>query len=144
MDLLVFAFFAATVVGSIYTTVKGRERVKNALRSTFAELKFTTPEGMVSGTALRVVKVSKQGMPFAYDEVFTLQADYQHSDSFWYCVGPGPAYFLAIPMVTTGFRKVSVRWAIRPLTAERMRGALTGDAEALRLAFGAKADELLA
>jgi hypothetical protein len=144
MDLLTLLFVAAVIAAGICTTIAGRNRVKRALRMTFSGLRFDTPVGVVDGTALQVVKVSKQSMLFAYDDVFTVQADLQASDSFWYCVGPGPSYFLAIPMVTVGFGKVSVRWVVRPLSRERMRGALVGDADALRLAFGPGADELLA
>ncbi|QGW63906.1 hypothetical protein GOY17_02625 [Lysobacter soli] len=53
-----------------------------------------------------------------------------------YCVGPGPSYFVAIAIAQTGFGAVSVTWVVRPLTEERMRGALAGDRKATALAFG--------
>ena len=130
--LLLVPLFA---IAAIASTLNGRRRVLDALNTSFATLHFDTPQGVVTGASLRIVKVSRQSMPFAYDEVYALGRDPQRSDSFWYCVGPGPSYFLAIPMVAAGFGKVSVRWAIRPLTEDRMRAALFGDEEALRLAF---------
>lgn len=110
--------------------------MKRTLQSTFAALRFSTPSGEVDGSSLKVVKVSRQGMPLVCDEVFAAQVDLVPSDAFWYCVGPGHSYFLAVPIVTAGFDRVRVQWIVRPLTEQRFRGALVGDKEALRLAFG--------
>lgn len=125
-DLVLPLLLTSLVVAiGIYSTVLGRRRVRQALRTTFEALRFQTPDGTVGGSALEVVKIYRQGMPFAYDDVFALRGGPRHiSDSFWYCVGPGPSYFLAIPMVEVGFGRVAVRWAVRPLSEERMRAAL--------------------
>ena len=81
---------------------------------------------------MRVVKVFKQGLPLVYDDVFAITwSAGRISDSFWYCVAPGPSYFLAIPFVTVGMGRVDVRWVIRPLSEERMRGALVDHPDAL-------------
>lgn len=129
-------FWMALLIGAmVLQVVVGRRRVQAALDRTFKQLSFSTPEGSVAGSQLRVVKVSKQGMPLAYDDVFMLGRDPLPSDSFWYCVGPGPSYHLAIPVVSTGFGRVDVQWIVRPLTAERMRAALLGDERAIQLAF---------
>lgn len=145
MELLPFLLLPVFLGLSIYTTIIGRDRVKRALRTTFAALRFNTPDGIVDGNAVQVVKVYKQGMPFAYDDVFNMPVGpRQISDSFWYCVGPGPSYFVAIPMVEVGLGRATVRWVVRPLTAERMRAALQDDENALRKAFGPGAGEFLA
>lgn len=129
----------------IYTTIQGRRRVRQALRTTFAALRFNTPDGPVAGIEVRVVKVYKQGVPFAYDDVFNLPAGMrQISDSFWYCVAPGPSYFLAIPLVEVGFGRVDIQWVVRPLTEERLRVALQDDAAALRDALDPREGQLLA
>ncbi|MFC5570178.1 hypothetical protein ACFPN1_08920 [Lysobacter yangpyeongensis] len=94
---------------------------------------------------MRVVKVYKQGVRFVYDDVFNIPVGPRHiSDSFWYCVGPGPSYFLAIPLVEAGLGRVKVSWVVRPLAAERMRAALVDDEQALRDAFGPQPGNLLA
>ena len=145
MELLPFLLMPVFLGLSIYITILGRDRVKRALRTTFAALSFNTPGVVVHGDAVQVVKVYKQGMPFAYDDVFNMPAGPRHiSDSFWYCVGPGPSYFVAIPLVEVGLGRATVRWVVRPLSAERMRAALMDDEEALRRAFGPEAGELLA
>lgn len=122
------------VVLGVYGTLAGGRRVQEALRTTFAALRFDTPQGAVGGDAVRVVKVYRQGMPLAYDDVFNLPlGPRQVSDSFWYCVGPGPSYFVAIPMVEVGLGRVSVTWVVRALTEARMRAALVDHPEALAL-----------
>lgn len=130
--LLPILLTSIAVAVSIYSTIVGRRRVKQALRETFHALRFDTPDGVVGGDALRVLKVYKQGMPFAYDDVFNIPVGpRQISDSFCYCVAPGPSYFLAIPIVEVGLGKAKVTWVVRPLTAERMRAALVDCPEAL-------------
>ena len=130
-----------TVLGipvSIYLSLQGRKRLKQALRVSFNALRFQTPDGSVGGDAVRVVKVYRQGMPLAYDNVFEMHVGPSHlTDSFWYCVGPGPSYFLALPMVEiSGWGRVRVQWVVRPLTAERMRAALQDDAALVQDLFG--------
>nr|WP_225876340.1 hypothetical protein [Lysobacter terrestris] len=142
LPILLMPVFLALV---IYQTLEGRKRVKRELRNTFLALRFTTPGGVAGGDAMRVIKVYKQGVPFIYDDVFNLPVGPRHiSDSFWYCVGPGPSYFLAIPLVEAGLGRVKVSWVVRPLSAERMHAALVDDEHALREAFGPNPGDLLA
>lgn len=119
---------------SLYSQAVGRRRVKQALRETFLRLRFDTPDGVVGGGAVRVVKIFRQGMPFSYDDVFTIPVGPRWiSDSFWYCIGPARTYFLAIPMVEAGLGRVDVTWVVRPLSEERMKAALIDHPEALAL-----------
>ncbi|GAA5069707.1 hypothetical protein [Lysobacter panacisoli] len=122
--------------GSVYLSLRGRRKIERELRATFDRKTFDTPQGKVTGEALKVVKVSRQTVRFAADDVYQLAADPLPADTFWYCVGPGPSYFLAIAIVQVGYGKVDAEWVIRPLTEQRMRGALIGDRKATALAFG--------
>ncbi|MDR0184098.1 hypothetical protein [Lysobacter arvi] len=114
----------------------GNRKIRAEVMRSFNAQTFDTPVGRVTGEALRIVKISKQSMRFAGDDVYSLGQQHQPSDAFLYCVGPGPSYFLAIAMAETGAGAVSVKWVLRPLTEERMRGALMGDRKATALAFG--------
>ncbi|HEY0504170.1 MAG TPA: hypothetical protein VGD42_11825 [Lysobacter sp.] len=130
------AFVSAVVLLSVVVSRQGRRRLQGALRMTFARLEFETPQGRVPGSALRVVKISRQAAGFSDDEAYRLFGDRQMPDAFWYCVGPGPSYFLAIGRANAHWRGVAVDWIVRPLSEERMRGALDGDDKAIALAFG--------
>lgn len=131
------AFLPVTVIPlvlaiSLYSQIVGRRRVKQALRDSFRDLRFETHDGVVRGDAIRVVKVFRQGMPFSYDDVFSIPVGPRWiSDSFWYCIGPARTYFLAIPMVDVGLGRVEVAWVVRPLTEERIRAALIDHPDAL-------------
>ncbi len=137
LSLLPVILLAISLGLSVCITIAGRDRVKRALRESFAALHFTSPHGVVNGEAVQVVKVYKQGIGQAYDDVFSLGRRHAH-DSFWYCVAPGPAYFLAIPLVEAGLGRVTVRWVVRLLTEGRMRAALQDDAEVLAKIFATK------
>ncbi|MCD7097821.1 hypothetical protein [Stenotrophomonas sp. MMGLT7] len=104
-----------------------RRRHGNALQSSFAAHRFDTPDGPVGGASLRVVKASNQ---------VSRHTSNVPAEVFWYCVGPGPSYFLAIAQVRMKGRRFEVDWTVRPLTEERMRAALAGDRKATALAFG--------
>jgi hypothetical protein len=130
------AFVGAVVLLSVVVSRRERRRVQASLRMTFARLQFDTPGGRVPGSALRVVKISQQAAGIGADELHDLFDDHSLPDAFWYCVGPGPSYFLAIGRANAHRRGVAVDWIVRPLTEERMRGALVGDDEATALAFG--------
>lgn len=132
MPWLNVALFVLFVGLGLYASVVGRRRIRHALRASFEALRFATPGGEVGGDAVRVVKVYKQGLPLLYDDVFDLTWGARHlSDSFWYCVAPGPSYYLAIPLVAVGMGRVDIRWVVRPLSEERMRGALVDHPDAL-------------
>lgn len=133
MDAFNVAIVVLVVGLGLYASVVGRRRIGQALRASFDALRFATPAGDVGGDAVRVVKVYKQGLPMLYDDVFDLTwGARQVSDSFWYCVAPGPSYFLAIPLVAVGMGRVDIRWVVRPLSEARMRGALVDHPDALR------------
>jgi len=124
----VAAFAAASVVCQ-------RRMQRAAMQASFVAQSFDTPNGRVKGNALQVVKVSRlaASTPNGVEGM-----NIKTRDEFWYCVGPGPSYFLAIPTVgiRNGLSVEFVRWVIRPLSEERMRGALQGDQRAVNLAFG--------
>ncbi|KGQ17933.1 hypothetical protein LF41_1787 [Lysobacter dokdonensis DS-58] len=87
-------------------------------------MRFNGPDGPVKGHQLKVVKqVSYQ----PGENSAGLGA--RMGETFWYCVGPGQSYWLAMPMRMS--RKGLIEWVVRPLTEERMRAALLGDRRAL-------------
>jgi hypothetical protein len=140
MDKLIGLLITAVVIPVIvFASWKSRQKVKAAVMQSFDRLTFDTPAGRVTGAELKIVRVSKQTMQLG-DDLHTLGHDAQPSDAFLYCVGPGPSYFLAIAIARTGFGAVSVDWVVRPLTEQRMRGALIGDRKATSLAFGNAAE----
>ncbi len=109
------------------------QRKKAALQASFDALSFDTPAGRVHGDALTVAKIAYQ----PGNEVPHYAArGAAHWDAFWYAVGPGPSYFLAICMVDTHAREAPPQWVVRPIDEARMHAALAGDALAERLAFG--------
>lgn len=130
--LVIVAFMGVTLFAARAHSRKARDEV---MRSFNAQT-FDTPVGRVTGEALKIVKISRQPMQLGGDDVYTLSREHQPSDAFLYCVGPGPSYFVAIAIAQTGFGAMSVKWVVRPLTEERMRGALVGDRKATALAFG--------
>jgi len=109
------------------------ERKKAVLRASFDALRFTTPAGPVHGDALDVVKISHQ---FGQETPYYGGRGPAHWDAFWYAVGPGPSYFLAICMVDTSKVEVPPQWTIRQLDEIQMRAALMDDPAANALAFG--------
>lgn len=103
-----------------------------AAQGSFEAQVFETPAGTVAGRDLRVVKRARMGIT-----PNNVEGMAETSDEFWYCVGPGPTYWLAIPTIGMQYGSVAyVRWVVRPLSAERMRAALMDDRRALKLAFG--------
>lgn len=134
--MVLVAFAGAAVLLGVIVSRRERRRLQASLRMTFARLQFDTPKGRVPGSALRVVKISQQAAGFTGDEARELFGDRQLPDAFWYCVGPGPSYFLALGRANAHRDGIAVDWIVRPLTEERMRGALVGDDKAIALAFG--------
>ncbi|XQA70039.1 hypothetical protein ACM9XB_00575 [Xanthomonas sacchari] len=90
------------------------------------------------GSDLTVVRRSRQTIESSDGHVYSIApgAALQTADAFWYCLGPGPSGFLAMPVVTPGFGKAQVHWIVLPMTEGRMRVALQFDRKATRLAFG--------
>jgi hypothetical protein len=138
-SLIVFFFFAVIVVAGWYFRRFENQRVERELRRSFARQTFQTALGPISGAALKVVKIHQAPSGVRRrDPLFelTFRDDPYGGDAFWYCVGPGPSYFLAIALLQAGSGKVDAQWVVRPLTEARMRGALIGDRKATALAFG--------
>lgn len=110
-----------------YVTSRFRRQQDRALQTSFEQQSFSTPQGAVSGALLQVVKSSCQ----------LRGAGNRPVELFWYCVGPGPSYFLAIARIKkTSWRGTEVAWTVSPLSEQRMRAALTGDRKAMASAFG--------
>lgn len=130
----ILAIFAAALVYGLRRNRATIQRKKAWLQASFDALTFDTPAGRVHGSALTVVKIAHTA---ATSEVpdFSPRSP-QSWDAFWYAVGPGPSYFLAICMITSNEPTTPPRWAIRPLDEARMRAALAGDRQAHMLAFG--------
>ncbi|MBO9829528.1 hypothetical protein J7373_14845 [Xanthomonas sp. A2111] len=135
---VVFLGSAALSIGALYRM--GRSQVTDLLEASFREQAFPGERGPLRGSDLTVVKRSRQTIEGSYGHVYSLApgAALQTADAFWYCVGPGPSWFLAIPVVTSGFGKAQVQWIVRPMTEGRMRVALQFDRKATRLAFGTR------
>jgi hypothetical protein len=140
IDPIVWLLVAGFVAATTYRARRGQRKVEAALQRSFDDTMFDTPGGKVPGSSLKVVKISEQSTRFAGEDVHKRAGSTMPSDAFWYCVGPGPSYFLAIATAQVGDGRVSVEWIIRPLTEQRMRGALAGDRKATALAFGNAAE----
>lgn len=103
---------------------------RNKVQSLFERLVFQTETGPVSGAQMKVVKR-------IVDRMGSSEGGSGITGAYWYCVGPGPSYFVAIAQRTMiNLVHSELRWVIRPLSEDRMRGALAGDTEALIAAFG--------
>jgi hypothetical protein len=124
------------VVASAAAQLSGPQRLRAARQETFERLRFPSRDGVVlTGAQVRVVKQRYgrfDGMQQPEPRWMAQTAD----DAFWYCVGPGPSWYLAIPVSRRNGFQWDVEWVVRPLDESRMRAALNGDTEALRLAFG--------
>ena len=126
IQLLVLTFVVLFVWVAIREARLRRERVQRS----FDAIVVQTPQGPVTGNKLLVVK-----------EVIDTSGSGEGSDDlqgvFRYCLGPGPTYFVVIgQVVAEGFARTHLQWVVRPLSEERMRGALHGDQTALAAAFG--------
>ncbi len=124
------------VVASAAVQLTGPQRLRAARRETFERLRFPSREGVVlTGAQVRVVK-QRHGRFDGMQQPGPRWMAQATDDAFWYCVGPGPSWYLAIPISSRSGFHWDVEWVVRPLDESRMRAALDGDAEALRLAFG--------
>ena len=126
IQLLVLMFMALFVWAAIREARLRRERIQRS----FDAIVVQTPQGPINGDKLLVVK-----------EVSDTSGSSEGGDDlrgvFRYCVGPGPSYFVVIgQVVAEGFARRRLQWVVRPLSEERMRGALHGDRAALNAAFG--------
>jgi hypothetical protein len=114
--------------------IRQHARSRRQMEESFAKLEFDTPKGRIAGEQMTVVSRRQQHMDALWDRPGI--GGVSESDAFWYCLGPGPSYFLVIPMVSRRWNSLTVNWVVRPLTEERMRAALQGDSMGLQRAFG--------
>lgn len=129
------ALFLAIFVLVIWAAIRQRARTMRLLEESFSRLEFDTPESRISGEHLAVVSKRQEHLNAMWEghEVGSVQA----SDAFWYCVGPGPSYFLVVPLLANRWSGLDLKWIVRPLTEECMRAALQGDRAGMQRAFGA-------
>ncbi|WP_141454110.1 hypothetical protein [Pseudoxanthomonas sp. z9] len=120
---------------AIWAAIRRRAQAKRLLEESFSALEFDTPEGRVNGERVTVVSKRQEYMNAMWSgrQIGAMQS----SDAFWYCVGPGPSYFLVVPSLTNRWSGLDLKWIVRPLTEERMRAALQGDRTGMQRAFGA-------
>lgn len=130
MDQLMLGVFLAVIVVGIVAQRRRRRRMEQALQASFHALRFDTAHGTVSGAQLHVVKVTRSAA------LSNDGSQDEPADAFWYCVSEDRCYFLAIAMIQADAHGIRVDWVVRPLSEERMRGALVGDRKASALAFG--------
>ena len=107
------------------------------LERTFAVLPLPLQDGgQIAGQRGRVVK---RPTPLSTSTfLLSTAAGYQegHGEEFWYCVGDGGHYWMAIANCERQWWRWRVHWVVRPLTAARMRNALIDDPAALQATFG--------
>lgn len=107
-------------------------RTRREDQRAFASLVFDTARGLVTGQSLKVVHRAVR-LPQSVQGLPGVPAS---GASYWFCVGPGPSYYLAVPLRVRGAGfDGPLEWVVRPLTAERMRAALSARPAALRRAF---------
>lgn len=132
------AIFAVAVAATMFA-LYGWQRhwQRNKVQSLFDRLVFQTEAGLVPGAQMKVVKR-------IVDTVGSSDGGNGITGAYWYCVGPGPSYFVAIAQRTmTNLVRSELQWVVRPLSEDRMRGALVGDTEALFAAFGERIGDKL-
>lgn len=119
MELAIWLLAALLLVAVVHYA---RRRVGARADREFDALAFDTPDGPLPGRRMEVLKTAV--------DVVGLESPWPRGTVFRYCRGPGPSYFVAIrePREPAG-------WVVRPLDAERLRGALVDDPDALRRAF---------
>src|SRR5687767_13464468 len=118
MEYLLTLMFGLVFVVALLASIQQYRKAHRSLRDSFAALVFRTSEGTTVGRNIQVVKEVLESTGQESGAVVTT--------GFLYCVGPGPSYFVAIAQRRNGWR-INYSWVIRPLTKERMRGALMGD-----------------
>ena len=134
MPLLLIALSVGVV---LLTWGARRRRVQQAIDAGLETLPITDGDVPLRGRDLRVVAERRMLMPAQRQDGFGPTASHElRSEYFLHCVGPGQTWFLVIARVNDPgwWGTVGVDWIVRPLDAARMRGALAGDAEALRAA----------
>lgn len=137
LHLMPLLLIALSVALALLAWGARQRRVQLAIDAGFEGLRITDGEPPLRGADLRVVAERRMLMTAQSQDGFGPTASHEvRSEYFLYCVGPGPSWFLVIALVNDRgwWRTIDVDWIVRPLDDARMRGALVGDAEALRAA----------
>lgn len=128
MVLWLYFLISLLVVAALAVFNRQHQRVsERSLQRTFDALSFETAQGRRFGPDMQVVKqvnyeVSSQNHPLT---------------AFWYCVGAGPSYFVAMAQYQRdGWLGGHYEWTVRTLDEARMRHALIDDKQALQATFG--------
>lgn len=98
--------------------------IQRSLKQQFARQVFNTPQGPVTGESLVVVRKRLKTILINRSGYVLSDVPYGGGDAFWYCVGPGPSYFLAIAVFERSKAKDTVNWIVRPLSEPQMRAAV--------------------
>ena len=107
-----------------------RGSAKNAFNAQFMAATFDTPAGGLSAKNLRVVH-------YVFQQLGGNEGSRGPRTGWWYCVGPDSRRWLVIGQdALVGMARMETKWVVRELTESQMRGALAGDAAALRRAAG--------
>lgn len=131
---MVFFLFSLLVVALMAVLHVHHQRVSERwLQRTFDALPFQTAQGRQFGRDVRVVK----------RVVVDSSRHHQPLTAFWYCVGAGSDYFVAVAHAQPSWRGSHYQWTVRPLDEARMRGALIDDEEALQATFGVASHDTL-
>lgn len=137
LHLLPLLLITLSVAFVLLTWGARRRRVQQAIDAGLETLRITDGDVPLRGADLQVVaERTMMLMTQRQDGIGPTASHEVRSEYFLYCVGPGPSWFLVIARVNDPgwWGTIDIDWIVRPLDAARMRGALAGDAEALRAA----------
>lgn len=132
MNIVLISIFVLVMLGGIVSAIHFSDLRHHAIEASFASLRIPLADGWVGTDQLRVVR-RVRGVRSQRCE--GLRNVYSETAAYWYLVGPGPSYFLAMQSDTLRGGEVTVDWQVTPLTEERMRRALFDDRKATALAF---------
>ncbi|MBB3278043.1 MULTISPECIES: hypothetical protein [Pseudoxanthomonas] len=128
---MVYAFLASVLIFAavVMLHVQHSRVGDRLLQRSFEGLRFPAGTGTLRVDEITVVK--------RVTHEVSRHSDHAPLAAFWYCVGPGPNYYVAVAEYQrNGWRSGRYQWVVRPIDEERMRGALGGDPDALHAAFG--------
>lgn len=128
MALWLYFLISLLVVAALAVVNSQHQRVSDRwLQRTFDALQFDTAHGRQAGPDMQVVK-----------QVTMEVSSHNHPlTAFWYCVGEGPSYFVAMAHYQReGWMGGHYEWTIKALDEARMRHALIDDKQALQATFG--------
>lgn len=129
--VMVYAFLVSVLIFAavVMLHVQHSRVGERLLQQSFDGLTFPGEAGVLRVADITVVK--------RITHEVSRYSDHAPLAAFWYCVGPGPVYYVAVARyVRNGWRSGRYDWVVRPLDAERMRGELSSDQDALHAAFG--------